>query len=948
MEYYNGSVYLFSGKHVDRGELTFFNQICQYKLNDDLSPAQWVLLDSNRRDFNTTRGGSCVHQGFLYTFFGIDIENEIPIELSSIARVNLSNPESGWTELESSGCSKSIEARDSFGYYYSDGSVYINGGLSGNTIENSMIKLTLNNFIPTVQCTLLLENNVWPGRRNGASLVYIAGGLYLFGGQEKGTIFSDFYVFNLTTLNWQKLTTYGDIPSARYRHSAANQGKYMIISGGIGIENELLNDYYIYETETFRWTQIEAVPGTLIPPPVFSSCLTINFPKLYTVGGAEDTHITNSLWEFDLKTNEFKLLYNFNSKTDTGFFGHGCNIEKDSYNNLIINTYFGSTSINYIPYCAITQYNLSESQIRPKIISFDNTSFPCRVDNAYSVINSQYLLIAGGQRFEEEFLNDVWILNKKTLETYQLQEMENSVYSSAFTYFNNTLYMFSGYLTNGLAAYSPSNDFFIKIELDSENIPVPGLDFACGNGMGLVNGVCQLCPFGTYNDNFDSSICLSCPLGTYNQELGSSSIYQCIPCPYSTYSNKIAAISCSPCPSDKSCFIGTSSLGLSDSDVKELKDFREYKDQPKLYEPPNVLDVRFYLWVTVAAFIVVFTIWFIFDYRLRIFLSYNDIYKNMHIEMIADEQGNPIPKPTVIESNVEGGYFTVVTIVLLIAIGIDSIYSYAKTNIRQQIVLVPIDTLIEKKNFDDNSLKATLMFSSYRGECSFEYLNFSYSENIKVESKSVEYSDPFCTFHYDLKTTDIVETDDFIQFYFNDSSAYTSDINIRLRTHSSIPDKDSAVSQYLATNNNQVFRGYSYSEFYYTFLPAFYKESELFTETSKLGYYLSVSKSPKAGTQIDPRELGMNSGLGVKINFNQTEVGISTFKGPKEELIDFVFTYSADFPGTIVMFGFILWVYEFFFYLLKGKTSGRRRLIAKHIQREKDRRAGINLSVDSD
>jgi hypothetical protein len=947
MQYYNGKVYLFSGKNVNRSEITYFNGVCEYELKGDLGPSEWRALDTNKNLFNSSRGGSCVHDGFLYTFFGFNVINEVPVDLSTIARLNLSNIEAGWTELESSGCPLSILARDSFGFYYSDSSIYINGGLLQGSIKNSIIKIALNNSESVLECSELFENTVWPGRRNGATMVYIAGGLYLFGGQENGVIFSDFYVFNLTTFTWTKLVTYGDTPTARYKHSAISEGKYMIISGGIGLENQLLSDYYLYETETFTWTKIKAESGSIIPPPVYSNCLTVNFPKLYAVGGFEDTHITNSLWEFDLATGQFQRLYEFNSKTDIGFFGHGCAIEKDAFNNLIISAYLGSTSINYIPYCAITQYNLSESQIKPKVYSLLESNFPCRVENSFNIISDQFVLIAGGQRYEEEFFNDLWVIDRISFKAYELADIIEPVYSTAFTFINNSLLMFSGFGTNGLASFSPSIDLATSIGLTSIENKVPGLVLGCGEGMELVDGKCQFCQFGYYNPSSERPNCIKCPPGTYNQGIGSTSVYQCIPCPYSTYSLG-AAVNCLPCPKDRTCYIGTSTASLTESNAQKVHDFRHHKEQPKLYEPPNVFEFRGYLWLTTLCIFAVFTIVFILDYRVRIFLSYNDIFKNMHIEMMADEHGNSIQRSKVIEPNMQGGYFSVVTVLLLLAISVDAIYTYVKTNERETIVLVPIDTLIDKEDFDDNSIRATLMFSSYRGECSFNYLNFTHSDKLKIESKSVDHSEPFCTYNYHLKATDIIETNDFIQFYFNDSEAYTSDINIRLKTDSSIPDKDSIVTQYLTANEGEVFRGISYSQFTFSFLPSFYKESELFHEVTHKGYVLSVPQAPLRGSQTEPRELGILSGLGIKVNFNQIEIGISTFKGPEKEPTDFIFEYAADFPATIVMFGFMLWTYEFFFYLFKGKTSGRRKLIKRHIEREKARRDGYDSSLDSE
>ena len=940
LEYNDEALYLFAGKNLNRSEITFLNDVCRYSLNSDLSPSLWEPLKIDVPLFNTTRGGSCSHDGFLYSFFGLDTVEGMPTDLDKIARLNLSYVESGWVEVGITGCSMLGEriARDSFGFFYDSGLVFINGGFHRDQILSSIFVLDLNNSEPNVQCTVLSLDISWPSRRNGASLVYVSGSLYMFGGMDQGTPLNDLYVFNLTSFEWSLVVTYGNIPSARYRHSASSEGKYMVIVGGIGLNNVILKDYYLYESETFTWTLIQAKSGSKTPPPVYSNCIAIKFPKIYAVGGFEDSHITNSLWEFDLSTLTFSKLYDYNPDIDTGMFSHGCSVETDKEGKTVVTTYFGAQSIIDVPFCAITRYDLSQSNIKPQVTPFTNSKFPCRCHNAYHLLNDNYLLVAGGERYQQEFFNDVWIINRVTQEVYQLNSMKYAIYYAANSFFNNTLFIFSGYSSNGLALNAPSSDYSVEINL--VNLNIPGLALACGYGMELINSWCEFCPVGFYNPYSNSSVCLKCPAGSYNPNTGSSSIYQCVPCPYNTYSTE-GSSSCEPCEEDSKCYIGTSSNSLSESQLDYLEKFREHKDQPELYEPTEIIQIKFILWMTVLGIIILFSIIYCLDYRIRIFFSYYDVYKNAHIEMICNKDGELIEKPLTIVPSKVGGYFSFITALILIALAVDTAYTYVKTNIEEDIVLVPIDSLIEKEDFDDNSLEATLMFSTYRGKCSFDFLNFTYSSHVKLNSKELEKDGPFCKFHFDLKLTDIVETDDFLRFYFyNDPLAYTSDINIRLKTHSSIPDQDSIVTQYIKTDNERVFRGTEDSNFYFSFLPSYYKEITTFEEFSKLGYVLSINQSPTSGTQVDPREIGIYSGVGIKVNLMRIEIGITTYKSPKVELMEFLLKFMEDFPGTIVMIGFFLWFYELFYNLAKGRTSGRNILIKRDIERERARRNG--------
>ena len=922
---------------MNRNVITNFDELCAYDIQSGLKPGNWQLLNTNGLLYNTTGGGSCVHDGFLYTFFGLNFVDGVPQSDNKIARIDLNDVESGWKLLGVEGCSDRLTKRDSFGYYYTDGSVYINGGLQGDKVMNSMLRLDINNSNSVISCTVLQDQTDWPNRRYGASMVYAKGGFYLYGGKEKTIIFDDLWYFDLSNLIWNYVISYGDIPGTRYKHSSASEGKYMLISGGLGKNDILLDDHYLLEIETSRWIKI-AASSEVNPPAMYSSCIALKLPKVYLVGGVEDSHITNSLWEYDISTNLFTKLYSY-KPGDTGFNGHSCSFDIGTYGEKLLTVYFGSKTMLDVPNCAFTQYNLSSAQIKPKIIPYSGLNFPCRCHSSDHLLDSNYLLIAGGVRYQQEFFNDIWLVDRHTFQTYLIGQMQESLYYSASSFFNNTLFIFSGFSTNGLSVNFPSSDYTIEIEMRNLKISVPNLDLRCGLGMEVVNGVCEFCKIGYYNPNSNSSICLSCPKGTFSENRGSDSIYQCIPCPADTFSIH-PGTECIECPEDRKCYIGTSDNSLSESQAHDVEHFGEHKDQPELYEPAHILQIKAILWLTVFGIIILFGIAFAFSYRLRTFISYYDIYKNSHRERICDVNGNLIERKQTTGPSKLGGFLSVVAGLILLALSIESVITYVKTNEQEKVVMVPIDTLIDKEEFDSQTLRATLLMSSYRGECSFKYLTFTHSEHIEIEDRSIEQSHPYCKIYYKMKLKDIIETGDYIKFYFDDPEAYTSDISIRLKTFSSIPGQDSIVSQHLNADSEKVFRGTYESEFYFSFLPAYYREANSFHEFSKLGYVLSISNSSSKGTQADPRELGIYSGLGIKINLMRVEFGITTFKYEKKELMDYMLKFMTDFPGTLVMLGFLLWFYEAIYKACKGKYSGRRVLVKKLIKEERERRNG--------
>lgn len=940
LQYYNGNLYLFSGWNVNRSEITFNQNLCEFSLNN-IQRNTWQPIISSSSYHNSTRGGSCVHEGFLYNIFGFSLNDTIPMALSTISRLNLSSNDYEWEEVLISGCESVLISRDSFGYSYSNGSIFINGGFSILKVLNSVIRLDLNNTSDFVQCEVLFNDSVSPRVRNGASMVYISGKYFLFGGQDRGTVFSDLWYFDIEASQWVQPITFGNNPTARYRHSYAAQGDYMIIKGGIGINNIILHDIFILDTKFLSWTEIIARSGSRIPPASYSSCLVIDFPKIYTVGGVEDSHITLSVWEFDLSTFVYTKLYDFDQTKDTGIFGHACYIDEIK-GHKILSTLFGSTTLVDTAFNAIVKFNLSSSTITPKIYENTNMDLVSRSHFAYHSFNSEYILVIGGERNLQEFFDDIYFINKNTFEYYDIEDLLSPMYYSAFSYFNNSLFIFSGFIDNGISTYGPSNDISILVKFSNNTGKVLGLELFCGLGLGLVNNICELCEFGTYNPSKRSSTCLPCPAGTFNNILGATNVYQCTPCPYGTYSDQGSSI-CTQCSKDTTCFIGsTKSNSLSSSDTTQLKNFRSHKDQPKLFEPPNIINTKMILWIVCFSLIILFSIIFLISYKLRIFISFHDIFKNMHFEVHSTENGSILERDPSIKPSKLGGYLSVITIFLLLALACNSMITYILTNENREIILVPIDTLIEDQDFDSDSLKVTLMFSSYRGECSWTYLNLTYSENYYVESNSIENSDPFCYFHIHGKLNEVVETNDFISFYFFDPNAYSSDINVRLETHSSIPGQKSIVTQSIKTDNKSILRGVKYTDFYYSFLPAYYKETAIFEEITHLGYVLSITNSPSIGSTVPERGVGISSGLGIQINLNRIEIGITTFKFPRVEFFDFVIKFMNDFPGTIVLIGFFLWFIEYFTNMCKGKFSGRTALAKRVLAQTIGVRRGEN------
>lgn len=953
LQYYNQKLYLFGGTSINGTVSQPFVGMCVFEFRNGLNG---VWRPAGVVGEPCIEGGSAVYDGFLYKIFGIqglDIktnknaslsfkqELELEPELApdsnlTIYRIDLSSPLTTWSQVPVSGCETQSKL-DSFGYVLINDSIYINGGLKLNKPLNSFLKLSLNNSLLQSDCELLISNSINPSIRNGASMVYISSSLVLFGGQDQGVVYNDVWLFDLQSLTWQEIVTSGNYPAARYRHGYGVSGNYMVIQGGVSVNEVVLQDFYMLDFANLYWSALVPADSSSLPPPSYSSCLVVDFPKIYSIGGVESLHVSLSIWEFDVSAGLYTRLYE--NKAGLGLQGHSCYL-KSASGHKVLETWFGSTTLSDSPFDGSLRFNLSEWPLRPVLLENSNPLLPARSHFAFQPIGNDYLVVAGGERYLEDFLKDVWVINSNNFQGFRVRDLPRPVYLAANTFFNNTLKIFSGFSNNGFSYLAPSSEYFVEVELNELITKIPFLGVVCGVGLYLKEGLCELCPPGTFNNLTNATACFDCPAGTFNPDRGASHVSQCIPCPSGTFSLQKSQI-CINCSSEYTCRIGSSGKNrLGSKDIAELSDFRDKRKQPDLYEPNNIQDIIMILWLTAVGVIFVFSVIFWLDYRIRIFLSYYDVFRNMHFEIHSSDSGSVLEKELSLQPSKFGGYLTVVAVVLLFTLATNSLITYLMTNNTEEIIFVPVDSLIEDKDFDSETLHVTLMFSSYRGKCDSDCVNLTTSSHIHVKSLKSSENSPFCYFYLEAELMRIVESGDFMRFELTDPAAYTSDINVRLKTKSSVPGKNSVVTQYLSAPSKYIIRGKGTNSFSFSLLPAYYREEGVFSDNSHKGYVLSTPSKPEFGNLISSENYGLLYGLNIQIDLIRVEVGYTTYLYHKIGVFEFIFKFMNDFPGTIVLIGFFMWFVEFFVSYCAGKRSGRLRLVKKHIAAEMERRKG--------
>ncbi|KAH9917135.1 galactose oxidase [Epithele typhae] len=130
------------------------------------------------------------------------------------------------------------------------------------------------------------EKNEWrkfvsptcPGPRSAHAVVATpAGGgkLYLFGGEFSSLYqnsfhhYRDFWCFDISTHSWERIETKVR-PTARSGHRMAMWKHYVVLFGGFfdpGIKTNYLNDLWLFDTQEYKWRQIEFRDADRKPPP---------------------------------------------------------------------------------------------------------------------------------------------------------------------------------------------------------------------------------------------------------------------------------------------------------------------------------------------------------------------------------------------------------------------------------------------------------------------------------------------------------------------------------------------------------------------------------------------------------------------------------------------------------------------------------------------------------
>ncbi|EDO49239.1 predicted protein [Nematostella vectensis] len=118
-----------------------------------------------------------------------------------------------------------------------------------------------------------------PCCRHGHIMVAIGTSIFLHGGMAGSDMFDDLFQFNTENNSWTKLNPTGDVPPSRTAHAAVAIGHRLYLFGGMNGLGMALDDFYVLETETCKWSRIRS-DGLPPNPRLDHAMCTILLPKI--------------------------------------------------------------------------------------------------------------------------------------------------------------------------------------------------------------------------------------------------------------------------------------------------------------------------------------------------------------------------------------------------------------------------------------------------------------------------------------------------------------------------------------------------------------------------------------------------------------------------------------------------------------------------------------------
>jgi len=129
------------------------------------------------------------------------------------------------------------------------------------------------------------SEGLWPKSRYRTSTTVYKDMMFLFGGHDGSRQLNDFYIFNFTSYRWTAVETETSLtPSSRDSHILVNSGNSIFLFGGS--TGNPRSDFYEFKIESNKWSVVNSMAGR---PPTSRFChVGVVLKKKFFIFGGYD------------------------------------------------------------------------------------------------------------------------------------------------------------------------------------------------------------------------------------------------------------------------------------------------------------------------------------------------------------------------------------------------------------------------------------------------------------------------------------------------------------------------------------------------------------------------------------------------------------------------------------------------------------------------------------
>ncbi|OMJ89839.1 hypothetical protein SteCoe_7921 [Stentor coeruleus] len=674
--------------------------------------------------------------------------------------------------------------------------------------------------------------------------------------------------------------------------SSASESDVLIIWGGED-ENGFNNDMNVYNIIFNTWNTI--APSTyMIPSKRKAACMAFKLPYAYIYGGIDVNGVLGDFWQFNFGNNSYSKIseyilisYAYCTVDDTIFRVFGGLGGKGLRTDLELIYTFSLKTWTYYPF---TIYRSSNGLY----LKIDDLEF-----------------IFGGH-YEFKYLSNEYLLSISSI--YFRNTTDNLIYLPGYTYYNTSIYYFGGgyYLSECILFNNLPKPEFGKIDLVRicKNL---GCKIYCSKGFYIDDGVCKICPPGTYSEGKENSECIKCPKGCYNPYEGADSLRQCYPCREGAFNDKLGAKICKLCPPNHYCPAGSQKI----YDIRIKKDLVE-SVQPKIYESSFSLE-----WLSLLQFLGIGIIIFIL---IAAFCS-NKLRKLvMKIDYFTTSHNHDLGDYIQIKTSFIGGQFTIILFGSGLIIFVSVCAVFTLDNIAEIKTLMPLVILENYVDTFKADIKAEFELKNYGDSC-FEDKNYTkafyssaycsneiyaVSSNINMQSNIINCykdADNTCIVSYFCSKCEI-NLNSTLKLTFIEKLSYATDILVNITSESSIPESSSSVSMQITPDSGNIFIGPIASEFFFSMTPSYFTSSLSKFPSKITGYHVSPESSPKSGSQNSIEDISIATQLSININFIKLLTGLYTSRYQKQSVLIFISGIFGTLSGLVGIIGILMSQFE--------------------------------------